>query len=158
MLYVEEGFIKTSKDVFFSGTANSEKEMPHIITRGVWDGSDTIKILRNYSNTKNELAMVQLKLEALTHREDMLKQTKEQLVDYEDHLTEILKMMDQKLNELNGIEYTLYYEIVVRGKNVTKAVDYVSLKYDKDVSTIWKSYYPKVKAMIDELEKNKEDH
>lgn len=158
MLYVEESCIKTSKDVFLVTTANSENKLIHIIERELWNGSDTIKILRNYSNTKNELEMVHLKIEAVKRREDMLKQTKENLNDYATKLTEIIKTMDQKLGQLNGIEYTLYHEIVVRGKNVTKAVDYVALKYDKDVSTIWKSYYPKVKEIIDELEKNKEDH
>lgn len=132
--------------------------MLHIIGRRVWNGSDTIKILRNYSNTKNELEMVHLKIEAVKKHEDMLRQTKENLNDYASQLTEIIKTMDQKLRELNGIEYTLYYEIVVRGKNVTKAVDYVALKYDKDVSTIWKSYYPKVREIIKEIKKNEEDH
>ena len=44
-----------------------------------------------------------------------------------------------------------YYQIIVLGKNVTAAVDYVSFQCDKDVSTIWKSYYPNVKKKIKEL-------
>lgn len=62
--------------------------------------------------------------------------------------------MDNDLRELIGIENMLYYEIMVKGLNVTKAVDKVSFKYNKDVSTIWKNYYPKVKDKIEKL-KNK---
>ncbi len=59
--------------------------------------------------------------------------------------------MDSHFKELFGIENKLYYEILVKGLNVTKAVDKVSKDYDKEVSTIWKNYYPEVKKKIDEL-------
>ena len=40
----------------------------------------------------------------------------------------------------------------MRGTNITRAVDKVSITYDVDVSTIWKNYYPKIKEDIKNLE------
>ena len=34
---------------------------------------------------------------------------------------------------------------------VSKAIEKISLEEDKDVSTLWKNYYPKVKKRIDQL-------
>lgn len=47
----------------------------------------------------------------------------------------------------------IYYEVVVNGLSVTKAIDRVSYKVDKDSSTLWKNYYPKVKQKIMALKK-----
>ena len=74
------------------------------------------------------------------------------------HINKILEIKENTkkiialhLKELNGIENKLYYQIVVLGKNVTQAVDKVAFDCDKDVSTIWKNYYPNVKNKIKEL-------
>ena len=56
--------------------------------------------------------------------------------------------MEKTLKSLTGIEYQLFYEIIVNKRNVTKAIDIVSVKADKDPSTLWKYYYPKVKQEI----------
>lgn len=96
--------------------------------------------------------MVNLELEQVEEKENLLRKTKENLNEYADHLSNIIHKMDKELRELDGIEYSLYYEIVVQGTNVTRAVDKVALKYDKDVSTIWKNYYPKVKEILQEFE------
>lgn len=35
--------------------------------------------------------------------------------------------------------------------NVSKAIEKIAEQEDKDVSTIWKNYYPKVKDKINEM-------
>ncbi len=96
---------------------------------------------------------------------DTIEKTELFLKDEKDNLTKLvsaieddIKKMDNHLKELSGIENRLYYQIIVKGLNITKAVDKVSFEYDKDVSTIWKNYYPKVKSKIEELENKKIDH
>lgn len=56
--------------------------------------------------------------------------------------------MESTLSKLKGIEYSLYYEIVVNGLNVSKAVDKVARDFDKDSQTIWKNHYRKIKKYI----------
>lgn len=56
--------------------------------------------------------------------------------------------MSNILSKLNGIEYELYYEIVVKGITITKAVDNIAEKYDKDTRTIWKYHYKNIKKYI----------
>ncbi|MBR5593912.1 MAG: hypothetical protein IKW46_07565 [Bacteroidaceae bacterium] len=56
--------------------------------------------------------------------------------------------MTDALGRMGGIEYELYYEIVVNGKRITKAVEYIAEKYDRDTQTIWKYYYPKIEKDI----------
>ena len=68
-------------------------------------------------------------------------------------LKENIKEMETNLKQLNGIEQMIYYEVVVNGLSVTKAIDRVSYKVDKDSSTLWKNYYPKVKQKIMALKK-----
>ena len=59
--------------------------------------------------------------------------------------------MENDLQNLSGIENKLYYEIVINGTNVTKAIDKVATNEFIDTSTLWKNYYPKVKKEIDKL-------
>lgn len=89
---------------------------------------------------------------------NILKDRKENLINEMNHINCLLDEKESvknkianHLKELDGIENKLYYQIVVLGKNVTAAVDYISFQCDKDVSTIWKSYYPNVKKKIKEL-------
>ena len=55
---------------------------------------------------------------------------------------------ESNLKQLDGIEYKLYYEMEVNGLNPNKAVEKVARNVNASTSTIWKSYYPKVKAYI----------
>ncbi len=101
-------------------------------------------MINNYVNINKEI--------------EILNNRKEDINFELNNINEILKFkintrdkISQHLKELVGIENKLYYQIIVLGKNVTAAVDYVSFQCDKDVSTIWKSYYPNVKKKIKEL-------
>lgn len=98
-----------------------------------------------YNNLKLEKKILNSRLENIKKEEVALtKIIKDKEVN--------IKLIANHLKELKGIENELYYQIVVLGKNVTKAVDKVAFSVDKDVSTIWKNYYPKVKKKLKELD------
>ena len=63
----------------------------------------------------------------------------------------IITQIKKDLSELKGIEYNLYSKIVIYGTNVSKAIDQVSVEEEKDVSTLWKNYYPKIKNRVKKL-------
>lgn len=96
-----------------------------------------------------------LELNILNKRLDIIKKTKENLLNEEKIIRDTINLYVNKTNsikknisDLKGIEYELYTEIVINGLNVSKAVEKVAEKNEKDVSTIWKNYYPKVKTFI----------
>ena len=66
------------------------------------------------------------------------------------HIENLKDINDSILEK--GIEKELFYEVIVKGTNITRAIDKVSITYDVDVSTIWKNYYPKIKEDIKNLE------
>ena len=68
-----------------------------------------------------------------------------------DRLNAYIVEMTDALSRMIGIEYELYYEIVVNHKRITRAVEYIAEKYDKDTQTIWKYYYPKIKKDVESL-------
>ena len=76
-------------------------------------------------------------------------------IDYQrtvvDKLAACLTEMTATLERMTGIEYELYYEIVVKRRHITNAVEYIAEKYDKDTRTIWKYYYPKIEKDIKSL-------
>lgn len=97
-----------------------------------------------------------LELNILKKRLDIIKKAKENLLNEEKNIKETINLYVNKTNsikknlsELKGIEYELYSEIVINGLNVSKAVEKVAEKNEKDVSTIWKNYYPKIKTFIE---------
>lgn len=63
-------------------------------------------------------------------------------------LQSYLSDMESTLSKTSGIEYSLYYEIVVNGLNISKAVERVARDYDKDTQTIWKHHYKKIKRDV----------
>lgn len=65
-----------------------------------------------------------------------------------DKLQGYLNNMGDSLSKMTGIEYKLYYEIVVKGVNISKAVGNIANETGKDTSTIWKNYYSKIKKDI----------
>ena len=73
-----------------------------------------------------------------------------------ERLTAYLNEMSEALSRMSGIEYELYYEIVVKRGRITRAVEFIAEKYDKDTQTIWKCYYPKIKKDIKKLIKYSE--
>ena len=110
-----------------------------------------MKNIKGYVNIKTELDLVKLNIDALDKKENDLKKYKESLFILEKDLTDILNKMEEKLKELKGIEKELLYEIIVKGTNVTRAVDKIAFTYDMDSSSIWKNYYPNVKKSLEEL-------
>ena len=81
-------------------------------------------------------------------------------IDYQrkvvDKLKAYLAEMTTALERMAGIEYELYYEIVVNGRRITKAVEYIAEKYELEPRTIWKCYYPKIEEDIKSLLKYSE--
>lgn len=61
--------------------------------------------------------------------------------------------MDEKLSKLTYIEHALYYEIVVNGVGISRAVSNIAERYNKDNDTIWKYYYSKIKKDIKNLKR-----
>ena len=114
-------------------------------------GGKILKNIKGYVNIKTELDLVKLNINALDMKEKDLKKYKESLFNLEKDLSDILNKMEEKLKELKGIEKELLYEIIVKGTNVTRAVDKIAFTYDMDSSSIWKNYYPNVKKSLEEL-------
>lgn len=94
-----------------------------------------------YNDLKNEIKI-------LNARKDDLEYSKNECENLINKKSKIIEEIENTLKELSGIENRLYYYTVVKGLNVTKAVDKVSFDFDLDPSTIWKNYYPKVKKNI----------
>lgn len=65
-----------------------------------------------------------------------------------DKLQGYLNNMTNSLAKMTGLEYKLYYEIVVKGVNVSKAVDNIAEISGKETRTIWKNYYNKIKKDV----------
>jgi len=73
-----------------------------------------------------------------------------------DKLQQYVNMMNDALSKMNGIEYALYYEIVVKGVRISRAVSAVAERYNRDDQTIWKYHYPKIKKDIKILKRYSE--
>ncbi len=107
--------------------------------------------LNNYSNTVYELNVLKKRLNLILNYENEIALEKNRLINLIDNEQKVIKQMENDLQKLNGIENKLYYEIVINGNNVTKAIDKVATNEFIDTSTLWKNYYPKVKKEIDKL-------
>lgn len=70
-----------------------------------------------------------------------------------DKLQSYIDKMDETLSKMSGIEYELFYEIVYNGTNITKAVEILAEKKDKEPQTIWKNHYRKIKKDIKTISK-----
>lgn len=70
-----------------------------------------------------------------------------------DRFNSYIKLMDDTLNKMSGIEYSLYYEIVVKGVITSQAVSNVAERYNRDDHTIWKYHYKKIKNDVKKLQK-----
>ncbi len=103
-----------------------------------------MKNFKSYIETKKELELIKLNLEALTKKEKYI--LKEQELD------NTLTKIENSLKNLKGIEKELLYELLIKGRKATRAVEIVAFKNDLDSSTIWKGYYPKVKKIMQNLE------
>ena len=108
-------------------------------------------VMRNYANTVHELNFLKKRLSLIDEYEKTLKSIKEKICHLISSNQNVVDQMEKDIKKLTGIENKLYYEIVINGTNVTKAVDKVSQDEVIVISTIWKNYYPKVKKEIDAL-------
>lgn len=70
-----------------------------------------------------------------------------------DRLQRCINEMSETLSKMTGIEYTLYYEIVVKGVRISRAVSNVAEQYGKDDHTVWKYHYSRIKKDIKKLKK-----
>lgn len=68
-----------------------------------------------------------------------------------DKLQGYLNTMNDTLSKMSGLEYKLYYEIVVKGVNISKAVDNIAELSGKETRTIWKNYYNKIKKDVKKI-------
>lgn len=68
-----------------------------------------------------------------------------------DKLQGYLNDMNETLSKMSGIEYQLFYEIVYKGVNITKAVDNIADSNGIEPVTIWKNYYKKIKKYINKI-------
>lgn len=73
-----------------------------------------------------------------------------------ERLQRYINQMNDSLSKMNGIEYALYYEIVVRGARISRAVSTIAERYNRDDQTIWKYHYSKIKKEIKTLKKYSE--
>ena len=81
-------------------------------------------------------------------------------IDYQregvERLQQYVNQMNDTLAKMNGIEYALYYEIVVKGVRISRAVSNIAERYNRDDQTIWKHHYSKIKKEIKTLKKYSE--
>ena len=68
-----------------------------------------------------------------------------------DNIKRYVADMEETLSKMRGIEYALYYEIVVNGVNTSKAVNNIAERYNKDDQTVWKYHYRKIKNDVKKL-------
>lgn len=66
-----------------------------------------------------------------------------------------IRLMDNTIKELRGMEAELYRYIVIDGVNISKAVEKVSEKNNKSLSTVWTIYHEYIKENLNKLKKNK---
>lgn len=107
-----------------------------------------MKYLTSYTNTKTEYNLMNDRLEAIDNQRKYLEEEKKTLLNLINSHYSTLEKMERSLQSLEGIEKKLFYEIAIKGLNVTRAVDKIANIYELDSSTIWKKYYPKVKKFI----------
>ena len=110
-----------------------------------------MKNLKGYVNIKTDLDLIRININRIEEKEKTLKLEKDIYLELENKYSNLLAKMEEKLKDCKGIDRELLYEIMIKGTNVTRAVDKVAINYDMDSSTIWKNYYPKVKKQIDNL-------
>ena len=65
-----------------------------------------------------------------------------------DELTETIDKMTNNLLQLQGLEYELYSQIVVKKNSISKAVEKTAEIYDVGISTVWRCYNKKIKKII----------
>lgn len=73
-----------------------------------------------------------------------------------ERFTRYLADIGETLSRMTGIEYALYYEIVVNGRGISRSVQYIAERYNKDEQTIWKYHYAKIRKDVKKVIKYSE--
>lgn len=107
--------------------------------------------LNYYKDIKYEMNILENRLEIISEYEKNLLNEKEMIKETLYFQKQILNQIEVNLKKLSGIESKLFTEIVINGTNVTKAIEKIAVEESKDISTLWKNYYPNVKEKINEL-------
>ena len=63
-------------------------------------------------------------------------------------LTHTINKIDKTLNNLKGIEFVLFCEIVINGVSTSKAVRKIALLYKLTENTVWRYHYKKIKDVV----------
>lgn len=71
-----------------------------------------------------------------------------------DRLQRCINEMNETLSKMTGIEYSLYYEIVVKGVRISRAVSNIAEQYGKDDHTVWKYHYNRIKKDVKRLKRS----
>lgn len=112
---------------------------------------DDVKIQTSHVNN-NKMADYIYELTRIRKNGLSLEQDIEQQQNTVSKLKYYLNIMKHNLKTMKSIEYKLYYAIVVEARGITGGIDQVSFEANKDVSTIWRVYYPKIEKEIKKLE------
>ncbi|MCI5552529.1 MAG: hypothetical protein MR388_01660 [Tenericutes bacterium] len=107
--------------------------------------------LNYYRDIKYEINILENRLELISEYEQKLLNEKEMINATLCLQKKVLNQIEVNLKKLSGIESKLFAEIVINGTNVTKAIEKIAVEESKDISTLWKNYYPNVKEKINEL-------
>lgn len=111
-----------------------------------------MELLNYYEKVKYEVSILENRLEILKQYEQSILDEKSKLETIVYFQKKLINQIEYNLKACHGIEYKLFHEIMINGLSVTKAIEKVAYEEDKDVSTLWKYYYPKVKGKIAELQ------
>jgi hypothetical protein len=72
-----------------------------------------------------------------------------------------LNLMNDTMASLKGIEYKLYYAIIIDENNANKTISQIieelSPVVEKEPTTLWHNYYPNIKNYLEKLEIYSED-
>lgn len=110
-----------------------------------------MNIFNNYHNTILELDCLKKRLNLILIYQKQYKEEEKQLREVITFQEKILLQIEHNVNELKGIQNKLFREIVINGTKVSSAIEKIASEENKDVSTLWKNYYPEVKQKIDKL-------
>ncbi|MDO4378962.1 MAG: hypothetical protein Q4C64_07540 [Erysipelotrichia bacterium] len=102
----------------------------------------------NTSVNRDKMVLYLNEIELVEHNGVTLKQEIETVEMQIKRLENEIAEMERLLSKLDSIEGKLYFEIVVNRKKVSEAVSCVADKYYTSESSIWHTYYPKIKGDI----------
>lgn len=110
-----------------------------------------MNIFDSYYNTKLELNSLKNRLNLILKYQEQYKKEEKQLKEIIKFQENLLLQIETDLSEMTGIQNKLYYEIVINGISISQAIDKIAKEENKDISTLWKNYYPKVKERLIKL-------